>query len=169
MEEFESLVEAHYQDVYRFLLRLCGYRTECAEELTQETFYQAYVSIAGFQGRCSLKTWLMQIARNCFYQMLRKRGNFPIAAGEISQIPSMPAENPEEAAIRSQLLLDARTVIDTLPANMREVLLYRLYSDLKYAQIARLLCISESSAKVLYHRGKAILRTKLKEDYGYEL
>jgi RNA polymerase sigma factor (sigma-70 family) len=44
-----------------------------SEELTQETFYQAFISIDKFQGRCQIKTWLCQIAKNTFYQYLRKK------------------------------------------------------------------------------------------------
>lgn len=52
---------------------------------------------------------------------------------------------------------------------MRDVILYRVYSNLPYSQIAALLSISESSAKVLFYRGKQLLRTQLKEAYGYEI
>lgn len=68
-----------------------------------------------------------------------------------------------------QLIIHARIIIDGMQPNMRDVVLYRIYSELPYSQIAILLSISESSAKVLYHRGKELLRKKLKEDYGYEI
>ncbi len=52
---------------------------------------------------------------------------------------------------------------------MRDVMIYRICSDLSYKQIGLLMNISESSAKVLFFRSKQLLRSKLKEDYGYEL
>lgn len=42
--------------IYRYLLRLCGSES-LAQELTQETFFQALTSIHRFQGRASLSTW----------------------------------------------------------------------------------------------------------------
>lgn len=52
---------------------------------------------------------------------------------------------------------------------MRDVMIYRIYSDMPYVQIGRLLSIKENSAKVIFFRGKEILRKRLKEDYGYEI
>ena len=52
---------------------------------------------------------------------------------------------------------------------MRDIMLYWIYSDLPYLQIARLLFMSESSAKVLFYREKHILHNQLQEKYGYEL
>lgn len=43
--------------VYRYLLRLCGDK-DLAEELMQETFYQAVKSADRFDGSCKVSTWL---------------------------------------------------------------------------------------------------------------
>jgi RNA polymerase sigma-70 factor (ECF subfamily) len=63
----------YQKDVYRFLLKLTGYQHGLAEELTQETFYQAITSFSKFKGHCQVKTWLYQIAKNVLYQYLRKK------------------------------------------------------------------------------------------------
>ena len=43
-----------------------------AEDLAQETFYQAYLAIPGFRGQCEMFTWLAAIAKNQYFRYLRK-------------------------------------------------------------------------------------------------
>ncbi len=69
----EELYREYSKIVYRFLLSLCR-DAQLAEELTQETFLQAFLSLERFDGSCKLSVWLCQIARHLFYQHLRKTG-----------------------------------------------------------------------------------------------
>ncbi len=169
MERFEALFRCYYMDIYRFLMKLSHYNDELSEDLTQETFYQAYLALPSFQGNCHIKTWLIQIAKNQFFMRLRKNKDMVVAMGEFDVDFISMEESLENNVIRRQLLDDAWKVIASMPDKMREVLLYRLNAALPYAQIAVLLSITESSAKVLFYRGKNLLRAKLKEEYGYDL
>ncbi len=58
--------------VYKFLLSLC-YEEELAEELTQETFYQAVRSVDRYDGSCKVSTWLCQIAKHLWYWEIERR------------------------------------------------------------------------------------------------
>lgn len=58
--------------VYKFLLSLC-YEEELAEELTQETFYQAVRSVDRYDGSCKVSTWLCQIAKHLWYREIERR------------------------------------------------------------------------------------------------
>lgn len=170
MEHFEAMVHKHYSSVYHFLLKLCDYRSDIAEDLAQDVFLQAYLSISTFHGNCLLKTWLIQIAKNRFYMYLRKNKRQAASFEELIAEPSDKAsERIENKFCKRELLANARLIIDAMQPKMRDVMLYRIYSDLPYAQISCLLSISESSAKVLFHRGKTMLRQKLKEEFGYEI
>lgn len=72
MEDMEQIYQAHARTVYKFLLSQC-HDADLAEELTQETFYQAVRSIDRFNGSCKVSVWLCQIAKHLWYQHLRKR------------------------------------------------------------------------------------------------
>lgn len=170
MQVIAQLYTDDYRDIHRFLLKISGYEQEIAEDLTQETFYQAYKSLASFQGRCHIKTWLIQIAKNTYYQHLKKitreqkllrnlrhDKNFSVTAGLESDLAN------------TELIRHALTIINACDDRTRDVMLYRLYSDLPYSQISLLLGISEGSAKVVFFRGKSVLQAKLREDYHYEI
>lgn len=71
MAAFQEIYEKHGKAVYRFLLALT--RDEgMAEELLQETFYQAFLHIDQFEGRSSLYTWLCQIGKNAWLKECRR-------------------------------------------------------------------------------------------------
>ena len=72
MDDMNDIYRRHAQTVYKFLLAQC-HDADLAEELTQETFYQAIRSIGRFDGSCKVSVWLCQIAKHLWYQHLRKR------------------------------------------------------------------------------------------------
>ena len=63
---FEALYEAYFPRIYAFLLKLTEDR-DLAEELTQETFYQAFVSFHRFRGESDVFTWLASIGKHTYY------------------------------------------------------------------------------------------------------
>ena len=170
LQSFHQLYTDYRKDVLYFLLRLSGYEQELAEELTQETFYQAIRSFSKFRGECHVKTWLLQIAKNVFYQEIRKkqRGRSLLRSILFNLEKSEPVSLHQQVEDKEKLAAVLK-VLDTFDSRTRDVMLYRFYSDLSYAQISAMLNISESSAKVIFFRGKHALQSKLREGYGYEI
>lgn len=75
MSEDMTDLEAAYTDlfpqVYKYLLALCR-DPDLAEELAQETFFQAIQHIDRFRGDCRLYVWLCQIGKNQYLSWLRR-------------------------------------------------------------------------------------------------
>ena len=82
MDQFHDIYERCAEKVYRFLLGLTQ-SADQAEELTSETFYQAFLHIDRFRGDCAIETWLCQIARNQYLSLCRERKH----RGELEQEP----------------------------------------------------------------------------------
>ncbi|MBQ9905395.1 MAG: sigma-70 family RNA polymerase sigma factor [Oscillospiraceae bacterium] len=166
MDAFEEIYRTYQQDVFRFVLRLSGYDAHTAEELTQETFYQAFLSFGKFRGECSMRTWLFQIAKHVYGKYVRKE----MRQRGIAQLYEKSAEPPPgEQLERAELLEILRGMIEQLDEPARSVMQYRLYSETGYAEIARLLNIRANTAAVIYNRTVAKLRNMMKERYGYEI
>ena len=166
MEDFEEIYRRFQPDVFRFILRLTGADLQTAEELTQETFYQAFLSFGKFRGECSLRTWLFQIAKNVYCKYIRKE----LRQRDIAQQQSdsaVPA--PSEELEHTEMLEILRRLVAELDEPARSVMEYRLYSGTTYAEIARLLNIRANTAAVIYNRTVAKLRNTMKERYGYEI
>ena len=166
MKDFEEIYRTYQADVWRFLMCLTGCDKTASEELTQETFYQAFLSLSRFRGDCQLRTWLFRIARNVYGKYVRKASRqSPLdTAAEIRSDDDM-SEDYE----RKEQLLRMREAVALLEEPARSVVEYRLYSELSYAEIARILMIREGSASVIFNRAKAKISRYLKEVYGYEI
>lgn len=71
MEDLSEVYKSHAKEVKTFLIFLTS-NVDLAEELTQETFYQAVKSIHRYNGECKLSVWLCQIAKHTYYNHLKK-------------------------------------------------------------------------------------------------
>ncbi|MBQ8578890.1 MAG: RNA polymerase sigma factor [Clostridia bacterium] len=167
MDSFEMIYTEYFPRVYAFLYRLCKDEST-AEELTQETFLQAFTSFYRFRGDSELFTWLASIAKHVFYTYLRKNRlqlgaiNLDLLADAVC---ADAADSPEEVAERHAVQESVRRLLDKIPEKYRDVVMLRLYADLPFAEVAAALKISENSAKVIYHRAKKMLFEELKDEY----
>ena len=94
MKDLDTVYRQHAQTVYKFLLSQCR-DPQTAEELTQETFYQAVRSIDRFDGSCKVSVWLCQIAKHLWYQHLRKANRETELAKRV--LPGTPLDVTEAA------------------------------------------------------------------------
>ena len=166
LQEFETIYHDYYKRVFSFLFRLTN-SYELSEELTQETFYQAFLSFDRFQGKSDIFTWLASIAKFSYFKYLRKHKK----GWEALSLDSLTDEwitekkdSPEEQLIRSSMMKEIRKALENAPEKYRDVLLLRVYADLSFKQIGAALNISENSAKVIYFRAK----NRLAKELGYE-
>ena len=150
MESFEKIYTNHSKTVYAFLLTRTK-DTNLAEELTQETFFQAVNSIDKFKGNSSIVTWLCGIAQNIWYKYLRDKKNDEI----ISENIYISTSN----SIETEVLLKWDNIqilklLHNLNEPMREVMYLRLIGNLSFRQIGEIMEKSENWARVNFYRGK---------------
>lgn len=166
MEPFESIYEEYFPRIYAFLYRMCR-SEDLAEELTQETFFQAFKSFPKYRGESELFTWLASIAKFTFFAHLRKNKNSEETVDiELLADTLLDSENdPEETLQRSETVNAIRRAISRIPEKYRDVVVLRLYAELPFSQVAELFHISENSAKVIFHRAKKLLSEELKDEH----
>jgi RNA polymerase sigma-70 factor (ECF subfamily) len=170
---FDHLVNERSPDIYALLYRLTEDPEE-ARDLTQETFLQAFRSIAHFRGEADLRTWLYRIAvnqaRNRWRWWRRRRRNVTVSLDatdethELSlatRLPDERADDPEERTLsheREEILLAA---VRTLARPYREAVVLRDVKGLSYEEVAATLKISVGTVKSRLSRGRTELRRKL--------
>ncbi len=153
MHEFEEVFQNFTPIIFRYLLSLCG-DISLAEELTSETFYQAYLHIGQFRGDCKIETWLCQIAKNAFYKEQKRRKRF------VDRESSQNTTNDEvffEALEDKEQVLKIHKYLHLLREPYREVFMLRVFGDLSFKEIAEVCGKSESWAKVTFYRAKSKL------------
>ena len=70
--DIRELYETYFSTVYKYIFSISR-DVHIAEDVTQETFFKALKYADGFRGDCKLSVWLIQIAKNCYMDELRKR------------------------------------------------------------------------------------------------
>lgn len=163
--EFEKMSREYTSIVYRFLLSLCG-NEDLAEELTSETFYQAYLHIDRFRGDCKPETWLCQIAKNALYKEQKRLKR--IVTWEQAETTGRDEDILGKIFIQEQALTIYQ-YLHRLKDPYKEVFMLRVLGELQFKEISDICGKSESWAKVTFYRAKNKLIELMEEENENQL
>lgn len=162
MKEFEEIYSEYCNPIFGFMLKLTSGDHHMSEEITQECFYQAFISLHKFKGKSTFLVWLCAIAKNCYYKRIKKQReicmDINVLANELRDDDE--TEKIYEAKFTSSLMRD--TILE-LNTQQRDIVIYRVYFEISYSEISKLMKISEESAKVAFFRAKEKLRKVLQD------
>jgi RNA polymerase sigma-70 factor (ECF subfamily) len=152
---FGDLYQRYGPDVYRYVLYLSG-NAALAEDIASETFLRIWTSERPVH-LASVKAYLLAIARNLYLHELRRRG--PITELDPEILPDSSFTRGAESREELRAVL---AELQQWPEASRSALLLRAVDGLPYEEIAAMLNISASSAKVKVHRARLRLAERLK-------
>lgn len=152
MDSMEQIYLKHAKTVYGFLLSKTK-DPHLAEELTQETFYQAVKNIKKFEKNSSISTWLCGIAKNIWFEYLRKHKN----QMPLEDALTIESESVETLYFKNWDNIHIIKAIHNLKEPMREVVYLRTIGNLTFRQIGEIMGKTENWARVNYYRGKEIV------------
>ena len=159
--DFNDIYKEHAEMIYRFLLRLCN-DEHLAEDLMQDTFLKAIEKIDTFDMRCKLSSWLCQIAKNTYFDYLRKKKNqtdVELCEESIQNVEM----STEDRLMSAEATGEIHRMIHKLEDAYKEVFLLRFYANLSFKEIGNVFGKSEVWGRVTYLRGKEMLLQMLKE------
>lgn len=148
---FQEFLEAHREDVYRFLVALVG-RDE-AEDSFQETFLSALRGYPRVRRNSDLRAWVLTIAYRKSIDAHRSRRRRPRPVPDVPEAGIDPPPPPEPA------LWEA---VRRLPAGQSEAVTLRFVADLPYREVGRILQCSEAAARQRVREGL----NKLREEWS---
>jgi RNA polymerase sigma-70 factor, ECF subfamily len=172
-QSFGLLLQRYRTPLVNFLYRMVRSR-EQAEDLAQEVFIRVYRAREEYVPSAKFTTWLFRIATNLALNSIRDHRHQKL---EISMDAPVTAdaedgdEKPFEVAdkhptIEQELVEEDRKkmirhAIEKLPEKQRAAVLLHKYQELDYAEIAKILSVSESALKSLLFRAYESLRVEL--------
>lgn len=160
-----ALYKEYQQPVFRYLFRLTGCR-HVAEELAQETFFQAFLSIFRFRRESKTTTWLFKVARNVYLNYSRKqarRSKLEIhPATELSEELAAKDYIPEQALDQKLIKENVLHAMKKLPEQYRTVILLKEVEMLSHSEIAEIMGKTVPTTKVLLFRAKQ----RFQEEYS---
>lgn len=162
MTEFEEIYRAYFKDVYRYIRALSG-SEEVADEITSETFFKAMRAVDGFQGKCDIRVWLCQIAKNSYNTYLKKAVRTDsIEDHNLSELPS-DEKTGEQRLIDHSEAAQIRKALHGMQEPYKEVFMWRVFAELSFKQIGQIFGKTDNWACVTYHRAKKMIRARLEE------
>lgn len=164
-----ELYRRYGKEIQFYLCALCrdGFM---AEDLTQETFLKAILALQ--QDHENMRAWLYTVARNLFFNRMKKEGREVLH--EETESRSDRIRNFENIAGAEEELIEKEQKrilyesISCLSADKKEVLIMQYFGGLSLKKIASVTGRTEANVKVLSFRGKRELR-RILEVKGYEL
>lgn len=161
MDSMETIFKQHAKTVFKYLISLTR-DEDLAEELTQETFYQATKNIDSFDGKSKVTTWLIGISKNVYYNYLRKKKSREYIYDMNIEYGS--EESAENLAINKIKNVELMKALHNTKQPNKDVLYLRLFGDLSFKEIGEVMGQTENWARVTFYRAKNKLRKDL-EDY----
>lgn len=161
MSDFEKIYNENYEKVYFFLLSLTQQK-DLSEELTQQTFYKAFIGIGKFKNNSKLIVWLCQIAKNEYFTYLRKQKKYTYE-DKINQIEDKNIDIINELLLNEKRI-ELHKILHSLDDIYKEVFMLRVFSDLSYKDIGNIFSKNESWVRVMFFRAKQKIIELYEED-----
>lgn len=158
---YEQLYNRTKGFIYKYLLKLCK-DSSLAEELTQETFFRAYINLGQLKDPNKAEAWLCQIGKNTYYTWYNNQKKQQPLSEDLIQV----AFDTEQAFLQKELSGQAFRCLHGLSEPYKEVFMLRVFGCLSLKQISNLLGKSEAWARVTFYRAKRELQERMGE---YEL
>jgi RNA polymerase sigma-70 factor (ECF subfamily) len=169
LSAFNEIVTRYERVVFAVCMRLLRDRAT-AEDATQDTFIRAWGAVPTFHGE-TLRPWLLRIATNRAYDLLRARSRRP--AGSLDAEPfevepewtsrATPEDSPESHVTRSELSAVLERALDGLPHDQRLAIILSDVQGYDYEEIAEITDVAMGTVKSRISRGRSRLRNLLQE------
>ncbi|NNJ10444.1 sigma-70 family RNA polymerase sigma factor [Chloroflexales bacterium ZM16-3] len=169
VESFNQLVRLYESRVYNLCYRMLG-DPDAAADVAQDTFISAYRNLGRFRGGM-FRSWLLRIATNACYDVLRVRKRRPSTSlqalgvadddGIGFDLPDL-GERPDDAALRHELAAAIQRGLADLPEDQRVVIILSDIQGMAYEEIAAVTGANLGTVKSRLSRGRARLRDILR-------
>jgi len=172
-QSFGLLLQRYRTPLVNFLYRMVRSR-EQAEDLAQEVFIRVYRAREEYVPSAKFTTWLFRIATNLALNSLRDHRHQKLEISMDAPVTTDAEEGDEKPfevadkhpTIEQELVEEDRKkmirhAIEKLPEKQRAAVLLHKYQELDYAEIAKILSVSESALKSLLFRAYESLRVEL--------
>lgn len=169
VDSFNALVRAYEGRVYNLCYRMLG-DPDSAADAAQDAFLAAFRNLRSFRGG-SFRSWMLRIATNACYDVLRQRQRRPSVSLDTDaddDDESSPlqiadaAESPADFALRRELAAAIQRGLVELPDEQRVIVILSDIEGLAYEEIAQITNTNLGTVKSRLSRGRARLRDVLK-------
>ena len=156
---FTQLLEAHYQQIFRFAYRWCGNRSD-AEDVTQNACMKLAQVIGQFRFDAAFSSWLYRLVINCAKDWCKSQNRHRQLPSDQSDEGLLATEpgHCDQAAEISVYLRQVLEQLDSLADGFKETALLVHGEGLSHAEAAQILKIKESTVSWRLHEIRNYLK-----------
>jgi RNA polymerase sigma-70 factor (ECF subfamily) len=160
---FEELVRRYQRPISAYVYRMVG-NYDSALDLTQEIFIKVYNSLKRYRSEFKFSTWIYKIAHNAAVDHLRRNATREqsLVVGHEGDTFDLPIESarltPEQESEQRERRVEIESVVRTLPANYRELIILRHSQDLSYEEIVEVTGLPLGTVKNRLFRAREMMR-----------
>lgn len=159
--EFEKLFNDNRAFIFKFLMKMTR-DPSLAEELTQETFFRAYMNYVALREKEKAPAWLCQIAKNTYFSWFNERKKM----GSAEELEGLVGDDSaEELFLQKELSQKAFLCLHSLEEPYKEVFMLSVFGNVSLKEISTIFGKSESWARVTFYRAKQKLMEKMRCSY----
>lgn len=156
MAAMKALYEAHADAVARFVRPRVRDAAE-ADDIVHDTMLSVWRGAAGFQGRSSVRSWILTLARNKTVDHIRKQAR--VTLGDADETRADDAPDPETVIGAAQDAARLRVCLDKLPDRQRAVIHLAFYEEMTCAEVAVVENVPEGTVKSrIFHAKQSLMR-----------
>ena len=158
MTEFEKLFNEKREFIFKYLMKMTQ-NFSLSEELTQETFFRAYMNYASLRDKERTSVWLCQIAKNTYFAWYNEQkkkdslDDLEVASSDVSI---------EDDFVQKELSQKALMCLHKLEEPYKEVFMLSVFGGFSLKDISLIFEKSESWARVTFYRAKQKLLERMR-------
>jgi len=150
-----ELVEMYYQQIYRYMRRL-GHSRQISEDLTQESFFQAWCCINQLRNGRMLSSWLYSIATNISRLYQRRHKDYETTELKSEDVPDI--NDASDNVSLDEQLERLKMSLENLPIKLKETVVLHYMQQLVISDAAAAAGVREGTFKRRLNRALEILR-----------
>lgn len=160
-----ELVRRHQAAVYRYACSLCG-RPEQAEDVLQQAFLDAMRGAKTFEGRSTVRGWLLTLTRNAAFRGARRRAGEPAAFVPLEKLGCLAGwgADPERATQRAFAQQALQRALARLSPEQQEVIVLRDLEGFTGPEAAEILGVTLAALKSRLHRARLELAASVQQE-----
>lgn len=169
--EFTKIYDEYYSRILRYVTRITG--SIDAEDITQDVFDKVHRGLSGFKSQSGLSTWIYRIATNTAIDRSRSAA-YKHATESITTngnddrdaqdgLEDQKAPSSDQMVIQKEMRDCINEYIDKLPPDYKVVIILSELEGISNKEIAEILGISLSNAKIRLHRARSKLKAVLND------
>jgi len=156
--EFEKLFNENRDFIFKYLMKLSR-NASLAEELTQETFFRAYINYPSLKNKEKASVWLCQIAKNTYFAYFNEQKKYTSVE---DSVVTATEQNPEDCFVAKELSEKALKCLHELEEPYKEVFMLSVFGGFSLKDISLTFGKSESWARVTFYRARQKLSEKMR-------